>query len=90
MAVLHRDGAEWQRRVAALELVIKDTAAATWAMALTADQDMATLGADEIFCYGVDSGTGTLADVAATYIGHTAAGQITRFVTDFGVLPAAN
>jgi hypothetical protein len=62
---LHRDGEEWQRRAVALQLVIDDATAAAWTMALIADQDPATLGDDEIFCYGVDSGTGTLADVTA-------------------------
>jgi hypothetical protein len=145
IAVLHHHGTETQRRIAALQLVVHDTPAHSWTMALTADQDPTTLGDDEFFGYGVDAGTGTLADVTAiaalaawdhdavdetfipaqiprdpieavisavtdaatganvfvvgsgwgdgvypTYIGHTADGQVTSFVTDFNVLPASD
>lgn len=45
VAVLHKDGAEWQRRITALQLVIVDE--------------------DGYFGYGVDAGTGTLADRVA-------------------------
>jgi len=65
VAVMHRDGAEWQRRIAALQLVVDDAPAVTWTMALTDGQDPSTLGEDEFFGYGVDAGTGTLADRAA-------------------------
>ena len=65
LVILHRAGAQRQRRVGALQLVIDDAPTAAWTMALTANQDRATLGDDELFCYGVDSGTGTLADVTA-------------------------
>ncbi|WP_200213504.1 DUF4241 domain-containing protein [Micromonospora coerulea] len=53
------------RRVAALELVIRDEPVARWEMALVAGQDPAELGADDFFGYGVDAGTGTLADPVA-------------------------
>jgi hypothetical protein len=65
IAVLHRDGREWQRRVAALHLVIQDTPAATWTMALCEGQDPAALDGEEFYGYGVDAGVGTLADVVA-------------------------
>ncbi|GAA1858587.1 DUF4241 domain-containing protein [Asanoa iriomotensis] len=142
VAVLHKDDAEWQRRMAALQLVVLDEPAASWSMALLPEQDPATLGDDEFFGYGVDAGTGTLADrvavealaqwdyervedalipaqipddpveavivvvadedtganvyvvgsgwgdgAYATYVGRTADGRITSFVTDFSVLP---
>ena len=65
VAVLYRDGAEWQRRVAALQLVIRDDPAVRWRAALLAGQDLLAPGEDEFFGYGVDAGTGALADVAA-------------------------
>lgn len=65
VAVLHRNGAEWQRRVAALQLVIRDEPAARWEPALLPGQDPSALDADSFFGYGVDAGTGTLADAAA-------------------------
>jgi Protein of unknown function (DUF4241) len=65
VAVLSRDGVEWQRRIAALQLVILDEPVADWIMALHPEQDVAALGDDEYFGYGVDTGTGTLADQVA-------------------------
>jgi hypothetical protein len=65
VAVLYRDGAEQQRRVAALQLVIRDEPAVRWEPALVAGNDPSVLGPDEFFGYGVDAGTGTLADVTA-------------------------
>jgi hypothetical protein len=65
VAVLHKDGSEWKRRVAALQLVVADETAASWTMALLPDQDLASLGDDGLFGYGVDSGAGTLADQIA-------------------------
>jgi hypothetical protein len=83
VAILDRDGVESQRRIAALQLIVSDAPTAAWTMALTAGQDLTELGDDEFFGYGVDAGTGY-----PTYIGHTADGQVTSFVTDFDVLPA--
>lgn len=65
VAAVLRDGAESDRRVAALELVIHDAPTVGWEMALAGDQDLATLDADGYFGYGVDAGTGTLADPVA-------------------------
>src|SRR5262249_11592522 len=65
VAVLHKDGAQWQRRVTALQLVIAGKPAVSWTMALIPGQDASTLDADGFFGYGVDSGTGTLADRVA-------------------------
>jgi hypothetical protein len=65
VAVLYRDGAEQQRRVAALQLVICDEPAVRWEPALVAGNDPSVLGENEFFGYGVDAGTGTLADVTA-------------------------
>src|SRR5262249_15838818 len=59
---LYRDGAEWQRRITALQLVIGKEPARWWTMALLPGQDVASLGEDGYFGYGVDAGTGTLAD----------------------------
>jgi hypothetical protein len=65
VAVLHKDGAEWQRRITALQLVIADEPAMSWTIALTPGQDVSALDADGFFGYGVDAGTGTLADRVA-------------------------
>lgn len=65
VAVLHKDGAEWQRRITALQLVIVDEPAVSWTMALIPGQDLAALDEDGYFGYGVDAGTGTLADRVA-------------------------
>ena len=65
VAVIHKDGAEQQRRIAALQLVVADTPAASWAMALLPGQDLASLGDDEFFGYSVGAGTATLADLVA-------------------------
>jgi Protein of unknown function (DUF4241) len=65
VAVLHKDGAEWQRRITALQLVIIDEPAVSWTMALIPGQDLAALDEDGYFGYGVDAGTGTLADRVA-------------------------
>jgi Protein of unknown function (DUF4241) len=144
VAVLYRDDAEWDRRVAALQLIIRDEPATRWHPALIAGQDLVVLGEDAFFGYAVDAGTGTLADLAAvralaswdyqrvedayipaqlperpvpgavaaitdeqsganvitvssgwgdgvypTFIGYTADGGISSFVTDFLVVPAA-
>jgi hypothetical protein len=65
VAVLHKDGAEWQRRIAALQLVVADTPAVSWSMALLPGQDLASLGDEEFFGFGVGAGTATLADLVA-------------------------
>jgi len=65
VAVLHKDGREWQRRVAALQLLIADEPAVSWTMAVLPGQDVTSLGAGGFFGYGVDAGTGTLADRVA-------------------------
>jgi uncharacterized protein DUF4241 len=65
VAILSEDGVESQRRIAALQLVVRDEPVAAWSMALLPGQDMAALGEGEFFGYGVDAGTGTLADQVA-------------------------
>ncbi|MDY7088870.1 MAG: DUF4241 domain-containing protein [Actinomycetota bacterium] len=65
VAILSKDDAESQRRIAALQLVVLDEPVADWTMALYPGQDGASLGDDEYFGYGVDTGTGTLADQVA-------------------------
>lgn len=142
VVVLYRDDAEYDRRVAALQLIIRDEPASRWQPAVVKGQDPATLGEDSFFGYAVDAGTGTLADPAAlnelgswdfhrfeevyfrvppperpvpgvvdvitddlsganlisvnsgwgdglypTFIGYTASGDITSYVTDFLVIP---
>ncbi|MEJ3745922.1 DUF4241 domain-containing protein [Actinomycetes bacterium KLBMP 9797] len=65
IAVLYRDGTELQRRVVALQLVVRDQPAVQWELALVAGQDPGELGDDDFFGYAVDAGMGTLADLAA-------------------------
>lgn len=67
VAVLYQSGTEWQRRVAGLQLAIRDDLAVRWEPALVAGQDLSELGEDEnaYFGYSVDAGTGTLADLLA-------------------------
>ncbi|HST59838.1 MAG TPA: DUF4241 domain-containing protein [Longimicrobium sp.] len=52
-------------RVAYANLRFSDDPPVRWEMALAPGQDAATLGEDEIFGYGVDSGTGCFIDAAA-------------------------
>jgi Protein of unknown function (DUF4241) len=65
VAILSEDGVESQRRTAALHLVVADEPVVAWSMALLPGQDVASLGEDDFFGYGVDAGTGTLADQVA-------------------------
>jgi hypothetical protein len=53
------------QRVAYAILRLSDAPPVRWEMALAPGQDAATLGANEIFGYGVDSGTGCFIDAAA-------------------------
>ena len=65
VAVLYQHGTEWQRRVAALQLAVRDDPVVRWEPALVAGQDVSALGEDPYFGYPVDAGTGTLADLVA-------------------------
>jgi hypothetical protein len=65
VAVLQSGGAEWNRNVAALELVIRDEPAARWEPALLAGQDASVLDEDGYYGFPVDGGAATLADAAA-------------------------
>ncbi|WFE50616.1 DUF4241 domain-containing protein [Micromonospora sp. WMMD1155] len=142
VAAVLREDTEVDRRVAAFELVVSTEPTIRWEPAVAGDQDVATLGADDYFGYGVDAGVGTLADPTAlavlegwdeerveevfiptelpsspvpglitavldeasganlvivtsgwgdgcygTWIGRTADGRVTSFVTDFMVVP---
>ncbi|GAB3947781.1 hypothetical protein GCM10027614_43630 [Micromonospora vulcania] len=65
VAVVLREDAEVDRRVAALEMIVLDEPAVRWELAVAGDQDVATLGEDDYFGYGVDAGAGTFADPTA-------------------------
>ncbi|MFD8496472.1 DUF4241 domain-containing protein [Amycolatopsis sp. NPDC059657] len=52
------------RRVAAAKVTVRPDPVARWEMALTPSQNPATLKRNEIFGYGVDSGTGAFLDVS--------------------------
>ncbi|MFG1673958.1 DUF4241 domain-containing protein [Micromonospora sp. NPDC049282] len=56
------DGGGTDRRVAALEIVVRDEPVTRWEMAVVDGQDVGELGSNDFFGYGVDAGTGTLAD----------------------------
>lgn len=53
------------QRVAYAALKIAEGEPQHWEMALLPGQDVSSLEADHFFCYGVDSGTGSLMDVLA-------------------------
>jgi hypothetical protein len=55
LAVSEIDG---DQRVAFARVTFKDAPVHRWTMALVGEQDPATLGATEMFGYGVDAGTG--------------------------------
>jgi hypothetical protein len=65
VAILYQDGAEQQRRVAALQLVVSDGPVVRYQMAMTAGQDLAELDEDSYFGFPVGAGTATLADSTA-------------------------
>ena len=58
VSVLRADFADGDRRIAAAMVRFGVGDPARWELALVEGQDPATLGPDEIFGYGVDSGTG--------------------------------
>ena len=58
VSVLRTDFADGDHRIAAAMVRFRAGDPARWELALVAGQDPATLGPDEIFGYGVDSGTG--------------------------------
>lgn len=53
------------QRVAYAALKIAEGKVQHWEMAHVPGQDLSSLEADELFCYGVDSGTGCFMDVLA-------------------------
>ncbi|MFF8608185.1 DUF4241 domain-containing protein [Streptomyces sp. NPDC015346] len=52
-------------RIAAVRLTVRDTPPVSWELALRPGQDLAELGEDEFFGYGVDAGTGCFYDASA-------------------------
>ena len=56
------DAGDSGQRVALARLLISDTPPVRWALAVTDEQDPATLTGDQIFGYGVDAGTGAFVD----------------------------
>ncbi|MDO9076392.1 MAG: DUF4241 domain-containing protein, partial [Brevundimonas sp.] len=58
------DAGDSGQRVALARLLISDAPPVRWALAVTDEQDPATLTADAIFGYGVDAGTGAFVDAA--------------------------
>jgi hypothetical protein len=52
------------QRVALARLLISETPPVRWTLAVTEEQDPATLTGDDIFGYGVDAGTGAFVDAA--------------------------
>jgi hypothetical protein len=58
VSVLRVDFADGDRRIAAAMIRVSTNEPVRWQLALVAGQDPAILGPDEVFGYGVDSGTG--------------------------------
>jgi hypothetical protein len=58
------DAGDSGQRVALARLLISDAPPVRWALAVTDEQDPATLTGDQIFGYGVDAGTGAFVDAA--------------------------
>lgn len=50
---------------AAAKLTIRDEPVVAWELALQPGQDVAQLGSDETYCFGVDSGNGSFFDASA-------------------------
>ncbi|BCY07793.1 DUF4241 domain-containing protein [Actinoplanes sp. L3-i22] len=68
VAVLDKEDREWQRRVAALQLVVRDEPVATWELALVDSDEPDQLDDGEFFGYGVDTGAGAFADLSVSRI----------------------
>ena len=64
LSVAHFDDGD--QRVAYATVRIRDGQPHHWEMALVPGQDVASLEPDQIFCYGVDSGTGCFMDPKAS------------------------
>lgn len=66
---VHVARARWQEpddvRVAAAKLVVREEPVVSWELALCTGQDVAALGDDEMFGYGVDAGSGCFIDVSS-------------------------
>ena len=58
------DAGDSGQRVALARLLISDAPPVRWALAVTDEQDPATLTGEDIFGYGVDAGTGAFVDAA--------------------------
>jgi hypothetical protein len=58
------DAGDSGQRVALARLLISDAPPVRWALAVTDEQDLASLTGDAIFGYGVDAGTGAFVDAA--------------------------
>jgi len=56
------------QRVAYASILIKEGRVHHWEMALLPDQDVDSLEPGEVFCYGVDSGTGCFMDLTASQV----------------------
>ena len=65
LSVAHFDR---DQRVAYASILIKEGRVHHWEMALLPDQDVGSLEPGEVFCYGVDSGTGSFMDSTASRI----------------------
>lgn len=58
------DAGESGQRVALARLLLSSTPAIRWELAVTDEQDASTLQGDDVFGYGVDTGTGAFVDAA--------------------------
>ncbi|MFI1996489.1 DUF4241 domain-containing protein [Actinoplanes sp. NPDC020271] len=66
VTVLEKEDREWQRRVAALQLVVRDEPVVSWELALVDSDEPDQLEPGEFFGYGVDTGAGAFADLGVS------------------------
>ncbi|AEV83937.1 hypothetical protein ACWT_2504 [Actinoplanes sp. SE50] len=68
VAILEKEGREWQRRVAALQVTVRPGVVMSWELALVASDEPADLAPGEFFGYGVETGAGGFADLSVSRI----------------------
>src|SRR6266545_2013952 len=68
----------------AAKLTIRDEPVVAWELALRPGQDLAALGPDERYCFGVDSGNGSFFDASAVDAVVDAAAELNIVMFDCG------
>jgi Protein of unknown function (DUF4241) len=62
VSVIHLEGIYYERRVAFAQVQLSKQEGVRWEMAVRPGEDVSTLAPDQVFGYGVDSGTGCFLD----------------------------